>query len=89
MARKTNPPAVITTGGYVEPANITLRRNIVRLTDLWSEKTGNSLSEFHRRAGIGKSAFWYYRSGDRTPSMRVLTQMAGVLGLPVEVFFRR
>lgn len=74
---------------YTEPADVTIRRNVVRLTDEWCKRTGKSLCCFCRLAGISQSAFWYYRSGERKPSLKVITKMASTLGVPVEVLFRR
>lgn len=76
---------------YNEPAEVTVTRNINRLLDLWRAKDPkhNTYAEIRRMTGISQTAFLYYRRGERTPSLAVITKLAAAMGVPSEMFFRR
>lgn len=84
---KTRPPDRQLS--YVENPRITFQRNFLRLLKMWCATTGLSMNEFGRRIGVCSAQLHYYKTGERAPSFDALGRMAEVMGVPVEMFFRR
>lgn len=75
-------------GIYVEDPRVTLVRNINKMSAKLA-KDGVSNAEFCRKAGISSYSWATLKSGKSWPEPGTLQKIASMLGVPVEVLFRR
>lgn len=78
-------------GMWVENPKITLSRNLGRLLKENKKKTGCSIREFCRRAGIPRDTIFdiINEPGKHWAHPGTLMKIASTLGVPIEVLFRR
>ena len=73
---------------YIEDADVTWRRNFLRLLKKWKAE-GHTYREFMDKVGVSYAAFYNWRVGRRTPGLDYITRMARAFNVPTEYFFRR
>lgn len=76
-------------GMWVEDPQVTLSRNLRKLTKKWTKCTGKSIHTFCNMSGVAQSTFRNMRNGDSWPAPESLRRVASTLGVPIEVLLRR